>query len=281
MDPCPFVRVLVGNLALKFPVSSSKPSLSRIHPSSTPCFCKIKLKTFPDQMATIPLVQQQQLDHDQSHIQSHESFSASNPISLAACFTFNKTQTDKFVEKQVVSNKHPVLSIDVYSAPDGASCGIPSGKLLGKVYVPLDLRGAESRACVVHNGWVTLGASKKGSSAEMHFTVKVEPDPRFVFQFGGEPECSPQVFQVQGSAKVRFRFWFLPQAVRRGFVMSSTVEGVGKCSKPEVEVGVQHVTCTEDAAAFVALAAAMDLSMDACRLFSQRLRKELRQQFVV
>lgn len=472
MDPCPFVRVLVGNLALKFPVSSSKPSLSRIHPSSTPCFCKIKLKTFPDQMATIPLVQQQQLDHDQSHIQSHESFSASNPISLAACFTFNKTQTDKFVEKQVVSNKHPVLSIDVYSAPDGASCGIPSGKLLGKVYVPLDLRGAESRACVVHNGWVTLGASKKGSSAEMHFTVKVEPDPRFVFQFGGEPECSPQVFQVQGSAKqavftckfgfrnagdrnlrsslsmsepstsrswlsslttekdqtskerkgwsitihdlsgspvamasmvtpfvpspgsdrvsrsnpgawlilrpgdctwkpwgrleawrepgradalgYRFElfhgtvltssttmtvanstisaknggkftidmtnninttptpltsphgsfdfgsgswsisgsgsrpgsgsgsdFWFLPQAVRRGFVMSSTVEGVGKCSKPEVEVGVQHVTCTEDAAAFVALAAAMDLSMDACRLFSQRLRKELRQQFVV
>ena len=60
--------------------------------------------------------------------------------------------------------------------------------------------------------------------------------------------------------------------------MSSTVEGVDKCSKPEVEVGVQHVTCTEDAAAFVALAAAMDLSMDACRSFSQKLRKELRQQ---
>lgn len=63
----------------------------------------------------------------------------------------------------------------------------------------------------------------------------------------------------------------------RGFIMSSTVEGDGKCSKPEVEVGVQHVSCTEDAAAFVALAAAMDLSMDACRLFSQKLRKELRQ----
>ncbi|KAL0387090.1 UNVERIFIED_CONTAM: Retrovirus-related Pol polyprotein from transposon RE1 [Sesamum radiatum] len=63
----------------------------------------------------------------------------------------------------------------------------------------------------------------------------------------------------------------------RGFVMSSTVEGDGKCSKPEVEVGVQHVNCTEDAAAFVALAAAMDLSLDACRLFSQKLRKELRE----
>lgn len=75
-----------------------------------------------------------------------------------------------------------------------------------------------------------------------------------------------------------FAFCTWPQFMYRGFVMSATVEGVGKCSKPEVEIGVQHVTCTEDAAAFVALAAAMDLSMDACRLFSQKLRKELRQQ---
>lgn len=60
--------------------------------------------------------------------------------------------------------------------------------------------------------------------------------------------------------------------------MSATMEGGGKSSKPEVEVGVQHVTCTEDAAAFVALAAAMDLSVDACTLFSHKLRKELRQQ---
>jgi hypothetical protein len=31
----------------------------------------------------------------------------------------------------------------------------------------------------------------------------------------------------------------------------------------------------EDAAAYVALSAAIDLSMDACRLFNQRMRKEL------
>lgn len=53
---------------------------------------------------------------------------------------------------------------------------------------------------------------------------------------------------------------------------------MGKSGKPTVEVGVKHVTCTEDAAAFVALAAAMDLSMDACGSFSKKLRKELRQQ---
>jgi hypothetical protein len=60
--------------------------------------------------------------------------------------------------------------------------------------------------------------------------------------------------------------------------MSSTVEGFRNCSKPEVEIGVMHVSCTEDAAAFVALAAAMDLSMDACMSFSHKLRKELIQQ---
>jgi hypothetical protein len=65
-----------------------------------------------------------------------------------------------------------------------------------------------------------------------------------------------------------------PLQVQAGFVMSSTVERAGKV---EVEVGAQHVTCSEDAAVFVALAAAMDLSMDACAFFSKELREELRQ----
>lgn len=61
----------------------------------------------------------------------------------------------------------------------------------------------------------------------------------------------------------------------KGFVMGSTVEGEGKVSKPIVQVGAQHVTCMPDAALFIALSAAIDLSMDACRLFSHKLRKEL------
>ncbi|PHU08168.1 hypothetical protein BC332_24657 [Capsicum chinense] len=60
--------------------------------------------------------------------------------------------------------------------------------------------------------------------------------------------------------------------------LTSTIpiaEGEGKISAPMVQVGVQHVTCMADAALFIALLAAIDLSMDACRLFSQKLRKEL------
>ncbi|PPS10064.1 hypothetical protein GOBAR_AA10572 [Gossypium barbadense] len=435
MDPCPFVRILVGNLALRLPLST-KPSLSRIHPSTSPCYCKIKLKNFPHQVGSIPLIH--------ANTQNPESCNFSLQKSLAACFSLSKFQVDRIISKGGSSYK---LSIEVYADPDGSTCGLASGKLLGKVTVPLDLRGAESRPSVAHNGWVDIGrnkSNKNGSSAQLFLTIRTEPDPRFVFQFGGEPECSPQVFQVQGSVKqavftCKFGFrsssdrnlgsrtslpesntsrnwlpslktdkdqsakerkgWsitvhdlsgspvamasmvtpFVPspgsdrvsrsnpgawsilrpecgtwkpwgrlEAWREpGFtdalgyrfdlfhddivatgttttVASSTLstklggkftmdmttnistpsispqssvfglgfgilsadkltvvfelDSVGKCSKPEVEVGVKHVTCTEDAAAFVALAAAMDLSMDACQSFSQKLRKELRQQ---
>lgn len=88
----------------------------------------------------------------------------------------------------------------------------------------------------------------------------------------GSPACSPR-----GSGD--YGYLLSPFNTCRGFVMSSTVEGErSKSSRPTVEVGVQQVGCTEDAAAFVALAAAIDLSMDACRLFSSRLKKELCQQ---
>lgn len=452
MDPCPFVRILVGNLAVKLP-SSSKSSMSRVHPSSSPCHCKIKLTNFPDQVSTAPIIQVSDGKEQNQEGNSNNS--------LAACFSLSKSVLDKIAAK---GGKKLRLKIEVYADPDDNTCGLATGKLLGKITVPLNLQGVESsRSTVFHNGWVAIGddkSKKNGSSAEFYCSVRAEPDPRFVFQFDGEPECSPQVFQVQGNVKQAvftckfgfrhasernlatrssepsparnwlpsfkpdsdqfskiskerkgwgvtihdlsgspvamasmvtpyvpspgsnrvsrsnpgawlilrpgggtwkpwgrletwrepgrsdaigyrfelfhdgldattvasstistkqggsftidltssvqtpinsphgscdlgsgsrsgsrpgsgsgsdFGFGLLHPSLNSGFVMSSTVEGEGKCSKPEVEVGVRHVTCTEDAAAFVALAAAMDLSMDACRLFSGKLRKELRQ----
>ncbi|KAF9675772.1 hypothetical protein SADUNF_Sadunf09G0067600 [Salix dunnii] len=439
MDPCPFQRILVGNLALRFPVSS-KPSLLSLQ-----CFCKIRLKNFPTQKATIPLVTKQNRN------QNPEINSLSN--SLAACYSLDKAKIDKFLS----CKKPNSLEIEVYSRDDGATCGLRDGKLLGKVTVPLDLRKAESRPCVMHNGWIDFGENKKGESTQFYLCVRVEPDPRYVFQFGGGPECSPQVFQVQGSVRQavftckfslrnpgdrnlvsmpsmteptpsrnwlpslgadkhppakerkgwsitihdlsgspvamasmvtpfvptpgsdhvsqsnpgawlilrpshgtwkpwgRLEAWREPNAsalgyrfellhdsvsaspatttlvnsvinaknggkftidmtnsvstpassphsscdfgsgsgswsgsefslgmlspfVHKGFVMQSSVNnGNGPGSKPEVEIGVQHVNCTEDAATFVALAAAVDLSVDACKSFTHKLRKELRQ----
>ncbi|KAF6157956.1 hypothetical protein GIB67_015272 [Kingdonia uniflora] len=446
MDPCPFVRILVGNLALKIPYASSKPSRTGVHPSSSPCFCKIKLKNFPIQTSIIPLISP---DTQFPDPQSQQT------LTISASFHLNKSELAKLVGKSIFKG-NPCLKIGVYTGRRGTTCGVNSGRLLGKVTVPLDLD--LSRACVFQNGWVSVGKDEaKGvgmaDTTKMHLCVRAEPDPRFVFEFDGEPECSPQVFQVQGSIRqpvftCKFSFrspsgdhnqrsrslqsetsssrgwlsslgsererfgkerkgwsitvhdlsgspvaaasmvtpfvaspgsdrvsrsnpgaWLIlrpgdgtwkpwgrleawrergssdglgykfermhdtsgdmnstgivlaestlgtnkggkfvidmsgnvanttgksrttspacsprgsgdfgyglwPYCLYRGFVMSSTVEGEGKCSKPTVEVGVQHVKCTEDAATFVALSAAIDLSMDACRLFSQRLRKE-------
>lgn len=57
----------------------------------------------------------------------------------------------------------------------------------------------------------------------------------------------------------------------RELVVGSTAEGEGKVSKPTVRVGVKHVPCMSDAALFIALSAAINLSKDVCRLFSHKL----------
>ncbi|XP_031276120.1 uncharacterized protein LOC116134574 [Pistacia vera] len=58
-----------------------------------------------------------------------------------------------------------------------------------------------------------------------------------------------------------------------GFVMSCRVQGEGKSSKPTVQLAMRHVTCVEDAAIFMALAAAVDLSIEACRPFRRKVRR--------
>uniref|UniRef100_A0A803NCQ5 Uncharacterized protein n=1 Tax=Chenopodium quinoa TaxID=63459 RepID=A0A803NCQ5_CHEQI len=404
MDPCPFVRLTVGNLALKVPVPA-KPARTVIHPTSSPCFCKIKLKGFPVQTAVIPYNPSETTVSDGNH-HPQTGFIA------AATFHLSKDDLNKLAGKSIFVGKL-FLKISIFTGRTGATCGVKnSGRLLGKVSVPLDLKGAESRAVVFHNGWTSVG--KESGVSQFHVNVRADPDPRsseqgsgrgwlssfgsererpgkerkgwsitvhdlsgspvaaasmvtpfvaspgsdrvsrsnpgswlilrpgegtwkpwgrleawrergahdglgyrfelipdmsansgvvlaestlntakggtFTIDLGGcnqvnagsngngsnrgnqrssSPGCSPR----RGSGDFGMGLW--PYSAYRGFVMAARVEGEGKCSKPTVEVSVQHVTCTEDAAAYVALAAAVDLSIDACRLFSQKLRKEL------
>ncbi|KAI3702306.1 hypothetical protein L6452_28039 [Arctium lappa] len=428
MDPCPYVRIVVGSLGLKFTGGGAGAT-----PPST-YHCKIKLKNFPTQFAEITSFADGDLHQVNDRIQ--------------ACFNLKKSEFDKLVEKS------SGMKIEVYSGrKSNPICGFGSGKLLGVVTVGLDSDtvegGGANRGCVVvRNGWVGIGDRSSKNLVQLHLSIRAERDPRFVFEFDGEPECSPQVFQVNGNVRqavftckfsfrnsreqnlrsdsslsdsndsrswlrsirsdkekpvkerkgwsitihdlsgspvamasmvtpfvpshgtdsvspsnpgawlilrpghstwkpwgrleawreskgkdhLGYRFELLPDAavsgldpvtlsnstincksggkftidmsngaspmstpsgsfdsgsgsgsdfefgswahlMYQGFVMSSSVAG-GR--KPEVEVGVQHVTCTEDAAAFVALAAALDLSVDACQPFSRKLRQELR-----
>ncbi|KAJ8750676.1 hypothetical protein K2173_015857 [Erythroxylum novogranatense] len=409
MDPCPFVRLIIESLALKLPLAT-KPAGSGVHPSTTPCFCKLRIKGFPSQTALLPLC-------------SNSGDFTPDSATSATGFHLDATVLRR------LSSKPVTLHVSVYTGRMGSTCGVSGGKLLGRVRVNVNLQNAEPRSVVFQNGWLKLGSQQAKPTARLHLVVRYEPDPRFVFQFGGEPECSPVVFQIQGnirqpvfscrfSAQRNSRTRSLPSDINRnksrgwggtfssdkeragrerkgwmvmiydlsgspvaaasmitpfvpspgcdrvsrsnpgswlilrphgfsvsswkpwgrleawrerspmdglgyrfdlvtdnglsngipiaegtmsvksggqfcidsrimrdsalnsrspvkGFVMGSTVEGEGKVSKPVVQIGMQHVTCMADAALFVALSAAIDLSMDACRLFSSKLRKEL------
>ncbi|KAF5481930.1 hypothetical protein F2P56_002540 [Juglans regia] len=409
MDPCPFVRLSLESMALKLP-QATRPAGSGIHPSTTPCFCKLRIKNFPSQTALLPLC-------------TTPGDSSPDSSTSSAGFHLDRSAIRR------LSGKSITLRVSVFTGRMGRTCGVSGGKLLGRVHVGIDLEGTDARPRVFQNGWMKLGNKPDKPSARIHLVVRSEPDPRFVFQFGGEPECSPVVFQIQGNIRQPVfsctfsadrnsrsrslpsdfnnstsRGWmrnfsgerersgrerkgwmimiydlsgspvaaasmitpFVPspgidrvsrsnpgawlilrphgvsisswkpwgrlEAWRergpidglgykfelvtdngpnssiaiaeatmsikkggqfcidggiirdtalslrspvKGFVMGSTVEGEGKVSKPLVQVGVQHVTCMADAALFVALSAAIDLSMDACRLFSRKLRKEL------
>ncbi|KAK9077234.1 hypothetical protein SSX86_005571 [Deinandra increscens subsp. villosa] len=433
MDPCPYVRIVVGSLGLKLTGGGDGAAPS---PAG---YCKIKLKNYPTQFADIRSV----VEGDANQVNDQ----------VQACFNLKKSEFDKVVDKA------NMLKIEVFSGRrSGPGCGFGSGsgKLLGAVTAGLDSAAVEggggNRGCVVvRNGWVGIGDRSSKNPVHLHLSIRVERDPRFVFEFDGEPECSPQVFQVNGNVRqavftskfsfrnnrdqnlrsdsslsetnnsrswlksirndkekpvkerkgwsitihdlsgspvamasmvtpfvpshgtdsvsssnpgawlilrpgqstwkpwgrleawreskckdnIGYRFELLPDAavsgpdpvtlsnstissktggkfvidlsngaspmttpngsfgsgsgsssdfefgswahlMYQGFVMSSSVGGAGRGGKPEVEVGIQHVTCTEDAAAFVALAAAMDLCVDACQPFSRKLRQELR-----
>ncbi|KAG9140109.1 hypothetical protein Leryth_021135 [Lithospermum erythrorhizon] len=55
MDPCPFVRLIIESLALKLPLVTKPAGSAGVHPSTTPCYVKLKLNNFPTQTSLIPL----------------------------------------------------------------------------------------------------------------------------------------------------------------------------------------------------------------------------------
>lgn len=181
MDPCPFVRLIIESLALKLPQPTTRPSASGhgVHPSTTPCFCKISLKSFPSQTTLLRLSSSLN-DAPPDHSTAAEGFHLD-----AAAF-------------RRLSSKPITLRLSVYTGRMGSTCGVTSAKLLGTLHIILNLAGSNTKPTLFRNGWLKLGATEPDKpSARLHLTVRAEPDPRFVFQFGGEPECSPVVFQIQ------------------------------------------------------------------------------------
>ncbi|KAL2520533.1 uncharacterized protein Fot_24456 [Forsythia ovata] len=87
MDPCPFVRLIVENLALKILVAS-KSARSVVYPSSSSCFCKIKFNNFSLQTALVPYI-----------LLQNTQFSEGSPQTLAASFHLGKSDLDRLIGK--------------------------------------------------------------------------------------------------------------------------------------------------------------------------------------
>ncbi|OVA18371.1 Protein of unknown function DUF1005 [Macleaya cordata] len=422
MDPQAFVRLSIGSLGLRIPAAASKSMHAENPASSSSWLCEIRLRGFPVQTTSIPFI-------------SSPEF-APDPHNIATCFYLEESDVKALLAPKCFHGSHAYLEIAVSKGRQGFHCGISSKKQqIGTFRLRVGPEWGEGKPVLLHSGWVGIGKDKQEGGKlgpELHLRVKLDPDPRYVFQFEDETTLSPQIVQLQGSIKqpifsckfsrdrrapqldpinnywkttslgndqeierrerkgwkvmihdlsgsavaaafmatpfvpstgcdrvarsnpgawlivrpdacgpdswqpwgkleawrergvrdsVCCRFHLLseggqdsgllvsemlisadkggeffidtdrqtpaatpvpsPQssgdfaavgAVVGGFVMNCRVQGEGKSSKPLVQLAMRHVTCVEDAAIFMALAAAVDLSIEACRPFGRKSR---------
>ncbi|KAM7508944.1 hypothetical protein LguiA_019397 [Lonicera macranthoides] len=419
MDPQAFIRLSIGSLGLRFPGKALN-GKTGIQMLSSPCLCEIRLRGFPVQITSVPFITSPEAIPD-----SH---------SIASSFYLEESDVKALLTPGCFYTPHAYLEIIVFTGRKGSHCGVGIKRnQIGTFKLEVGPEWSERRPIILFNGWIGIGKSNGKPGAELHLKVKLDPDPRYVFQFEDETKLSPQIVQLQGTIRqpifsckfsrdrvsqvdplstywsgsldsadpetdrrerkgwrvkihdlsgsavaaafittpfvpstgcdwvarsnpgawlivrpdscrpeswlpwgkleawrergmrdtICCRFHLLsegqeggellmseillsaekggefyidtdrqvraaatplpsPQSsgdfaalspVVGGFVMSCRVHGEGKSSKPLVQLAMRHVTCVEDAAIFMALAAAVDLSIDACRPFRRRVRR--------
>lgn len=180
MESRPFIRVAVCGLGLRIPVSS-KASRGGVHSSATPCYCEISLPHFPTETVPISLV-------------SPTSTTAPDVNNTAASFYLDEPALEKLLLSSCMPRRTiPCLEVAVFLGK----------QKLGIFRLPVGLDWAEGKPAVLHSGWTSIGnakvdGGKPGAGAELHAEVKVEADPRYMFQFDKVTALSPQIIQVSG-----------------------------------------------------------------------------------
>nr|CAB3480116.1 unnamed protein product [Digitaria exilis] len=190
MDPQPFVRLSVGQLGLKLPggnASTSKAAATRL------CDCEIRLGGFPVQTAQVPLI------HSSEFI---------DPFTNAAVFSLDESDLKamaspgSFFRRSPRRSSSSCLEVAVYLARFGARCGVAWRKQLVGVF-RVELASSEEwregKPVLLHHGWAGIG--KGEARPELHVRVKMEADPRYIFQFDDEIVLNPQVVQLHGSIR--------------------------------------------------------------------------------
>ncbi|XP_062195510.1 uncharacterized protein LOC133898790 [Phragmites australis] len=179
MDPQPFVRLSVGQLGLKLPGGNAR-KVVRL------CHCEIRLGGFPVQTAPVPLIHSSEFNLD--------------PFTNAAVFSLDEADLKALATPGWFRAPRPYLEIAVYLGWFGAHCGIAGRKrLVGMFRVEIGSEWREGKPVLLHHGWTGIG--KGESRPELHLRVKLEADPRYIFQFDDEIALNPQVVQLHGSIR--------------------------------------------------------------------------------
>ncbi|XP_010275162.1 PREDICTED: uncharacterized protein LOC104610306 [Nelumbo nucifera] len=191
MDPQAFVRLSIGSLGLRIPVAASKAGQIGIHASSSPCSCEIRLRGFPVQTAPVPLISSAEATPDLH--------------SIATIFYLEESDVKTLLGPGRLHPSRAYLEIIVFTGWKGFHCGVNSKKQqIGKFRLQVSPEWGEGKSVLLHNGWTGIGKNKQDGGkprAELHLRVKLDPDPRYVFQFEDETALSPQIVQLRGTIK--------------------------------------------------------------------------------
>ncbi|KAF8380844.1 hypothetical protein HHK36_028339 [Tetracentron sinense] len=191
MDPEAFVRLSIGSLGLRIPVASSKAVQDGIHASSSLCLCEIRLRGFPVQTASVPLIFSPEANPD--------------PHSIVSSFYLEESNLKALLTAGCFHASHAYLEIAVFTGRQGFHCGVSSKKKqIGTFRLQVGPEWGEGKPVILHNGWAGIGKTRHEGGkpgAELHLRVKLDPDPRYVFQFEDETASSPQIVQLQGTIK--------------------------------------------------------------------------------
>ncbi|XWS64958.1 hypothetical protein CRYUN_Cryun05aG0048900 [Craigia yunnanensis] len=314
MDPQAFIRLSIGSLGLRIPGSALNFSKAGICAFSSPCSCEIRLRGFPVQTTSVPLVSSPE--------------AAPDIHSIASSFYLEDSDMKALLTPGCFYNPHAYLEITVFTGRKGhivvlesrdsrlehsswrvAQLDPLSTYWLGfadssdieterrerkgwKVKI-LDLSGLAVAAAFITTPFVASTACDWVARSNLGAWLIVRPDvcrpeswlpwgkleawrERGIRDSGGEffidtdrqmREAPTPVPSPQSSGDVSAL-----SPIAGGFVMSCIVQGEGKSSRPLVQLAMRHVTCAEDAAIFMALGAAVDLSIEACKPFRRKIR---------
>lgn len=191
MDPQAFIRLSVGSLGLRLPGTALNSAKSGISAFSSPCSCEIRLKGFPVQTSSVPLVSSPEAIPDVH--------------SIASSFYLEESNLKALLTPGCFYTHHAYLEILVFSGRKGTHCGVGiKRQQIGTFKLEVGPEWGEGKPVILFSGWIGIGKNKQESGkpvAELHLRVKLDPDPRYVFQFEDVTTLSPQIVQLQGSIK--------------------------------------------------------------------------------